>query len=307
MTSQIDLKYTLSICILTMNRKDQVLEAIQSCLDSVLPESTEFVIVDNGSSDGTGDIIKQYFELHPEYDYVYEFQQSNLGVGGGRSRAFEIASGKFLYFLDDDAIIAPESRADFFIKPIEFLRSHSQVASVTTRILDEVVKINRNDNISTKTLDDRPLAFYFLGGSHFLKKSAFAAPLYFPILYGSEELAPSIIAQDKGMVHVYFDDINIVHKPKINKWQEGTSALIDVMIKGIAIKHATKLILYPSIVYPILNLAHYLRCKKYIAKSPGAISRCQELVRETVEKNKHKKIKLTTVFRMYNNFGFSIF
>ena len=307
MTSQLDLKYTLSICILTMNRKDQVIEAIQSCIDSVLPEDTEFVIVDNGSSDGTGDIIKQYFELHPEYDFVYEFQQSNLGVGGGRSRAFGIASGQYLYFLDDDAIIAPESRADFFSKPIEFLQYYSQVASVTTRIQDDVVKINRNDNISTKTLGNRPLAFYFLGGSHFLKKSAFSIPLYFPILYGSEEMAPSIIAQDKGMVHVYFDDIKIIHKPKINKWQEGTSMLIDVMIKGIAIKHATKLILYPSIVHPILNLAHYLRCRKYLAKYPGAIDRCHELIRNTINENKHKKIKLSTIFRMYNNFGLSIF
>lgn len=290
-----------------MNRKDQVIEAIQSCIDSVLPESTEFVIVDNGSSDGTGDIIKQYFKLHPEYDYIYEFQQSNLGVGGGRSRAFEIARGQCLYFLDDDAIIAPESRSDFFIKPIKFIHNHSEVASITTRIIDDVIKNNRNDNISTKTLGNRPLAFYFLGGSHFLRKSAFTTPLYFSIIYGSEELAPSIIAQDKGMVHVYFDDIKIIHKPKINKWQAGTSMLIEIMIKGIAIKHATKLILYPSIIYPILNLAHYLRCRKYLAKYPGAIARCQELVRETVDKNEHKKIKLTTVFRMYNNFGFSIF
>ena len=52
--------YLLSIVILTMNRKEQVIEALESCMASKLPKDTEFVIVDNNSSDGTGDVIKTY-------------------------------------------------------------------------------------------------------------------------------------------------------------------------------------------------------------------------------------------------------
>ena len=36
-------EYLLSIVILTMNRKDQVIEALESCMASNLPEDTEFV------------------------------------------------------------------------------------------------------------------------------------------------------------------------------------------------------------------------------------------------------------------------
>lgn len=49
----------LSITFVTMNRSKQLENAINSCLMCNLPSETEFVIVDNASTDNTEEIIKK--------------------------------------------------------------------------------------------------------------------------------------------------------------------------------------------------------------------------------------------------------
>ena len=44
----------LSICVVTMNRANQLKEALESCLACELPIKTEFVIIDNASCDNKG-------------------------------------------------------------------------------------------------------------------------------------------------------------------------------------------------------------------------------------------------------------
>lgn len=300
-------KYTLSIAVLTMNRKKQVIEALNSCISSELPVDTEFVIIDNHSCDGTEEKVRDFFAVHSTFVFQYEYEEENLGVGGGRARAFDLARGKYIYFLDDDAIISEESKKIFFKEPIAYFEKNFCVASITTRIVDTILKESRNDSVSSYKIDGRPVIFKFLGGSHFLKKSAFESPLYFPIKYGSEEFAPSIIAQNKGYVHVYFEDIVVIHKPQINKWIEGSAYMENVLICGISVAYATKRILYPAIFFPLLKFAYRKRCSKYLKQYNGATMKANQLVEDILKSNKHKKIRILTVFRMYKKFGLTVF
>ena len=72
-------KYKLSICLVTMNRALQLKEAIESCLACDLPDKTEFVIIDNASTDGTETVIANFFQENP-YDYYYEKLSNNIRV-----------------------------------------------------------------------------------------------------------------------------------------------------------------------------------------------------------------------------------
>lgn len=51
----------LSIVVVTMNRAKQLKEALLSCIDCVIPEDTEFIIIDNASTDDTGSVISDFF------------------------------------------------------------------------------------------------------------------------------------------------------------------------------------------------------------------------------------------------------
>ena len=49
----------LSIAVVTMNRSIQLIEALDSCLTCNLPNDTEFVIIDNASTDDTEQKVKE--------------------------------------------------------------------------------------------------------------------------------------------------------------------------------------------------------------------------------------------------------
>lgn len=297
----------LSIVVITMNRSQQLIEALDSCMMCLLPKETEFIIINNASTDNTEDLIKNYMNKHLEYDFVYEKENENLGVGGGRSKGFEIARGEFLYFLDDDAIIDSECKNDFFCKSIDYLKRNELVASLTTKIYDEMLGHDRNVSVTSRSIDGLNCIFKYLGGSHFLRKSAFSTPLYFDISYGSEEYAPSIMAQDAGFFHVFDPSSRVIHKPKVNKWINGTDHMRFNQIRGAAVTYATKRILYPCLFTPVLWLGYTRRSHLYLKEYPGADKEAKDLARELIDSNKMKKIRVSTVLKMFMKFGLTVF
>lgn len=298
----------LTIAVITMNRCTQLIEALDSCIACQLPVNSEFIILDNASSDGTVGAISKYIELHPQVQLNYYYSSENLGVGGGRSFVFNKANGQYVYFLDDDAIIAAEYRTTFFIKSISFLDKHPQVASLTTQIYDEIFGVGRTQIASKKyDVDGLPMMYFFLGGSHFLRKDCFSKPLYFNITYGSEEYAPSIQAIDQGYVHVLDKSIGIIHKPKINKWADTSTHKREILIRSVAVVYATKRLLYPSVFYPILWVGYTKRKQMYLADYPSATKEADIMVQQIVRDNPCKKIRVSTVVNMYRKFGMTVF
>lgn len=292
-----------------MNRKTQVIEALDSCFASVLPDNTEFVIIDNNSNDGTSESIRKYFmqKMHSKYDWQYEYENTNLGVGGGRNRGFHLARGKYLYFLDDDAVISNECYNTFFQTTIRFLESNINIASITTKIKDMAWGCDRIPQISrTEKINGHSVIFRYAGGSHFLRKSAFNDPIYFNIKYGNEEDLPSIIAQEKGYKHVYFDNVYIIHKPLVNKWISGSDTNEVISRCSIAIGYATKTIIYPKIFKPILYLAYIKRCKLHLSSNESRII-CDKMVKEVIENNHYNKVSTRTVIRLFREFGLTVF
>ena len=297
----------LTIAVLTMNRSRQLKEAIESVIACKLPEETEIVVLDNASTDDTRTVIEEL----KNKSYVpieYYYSSVNTGVGGGRAKLFDYANGKYVYFLDDDAIISPECKDTFFIESLDYMDNNTNVASMTTQIYDEIFGFGRTDSFSDKIhIDGKPVMFKYLGGSHFLRKDCFDSPLYFNIKYGSEEYAPSIIAMDKGFYHVFNKDISIIHKPARNKWVDGSSDMRDVQIRYVAIIYATKKVLYPLIFLPILYLGYKKRSKMYLSIYPGAAKDAKKMVKEIVKENKCKKIRIMSVIKMFKTFGMTTF
>lgn len=79
---EVSTEMKLTIGLVTMNRERQVAEAIQSCLQSNLPNETEFVVVNNASTDSTETVVKSILDSSG-YPYVYYKTESNIGAGGG--------------------------------------------------------------------------------------------------------------------------------------------------------------------------------------------------------------------------------
>lgn len=92
---------TVSVIIPTFNRR----ELVQLAIDSVLSQTFqdyELIVVDDGSTDGTGQALNRYGH---RIRYVY---QDNAGESIARQRGVELSSGKYIAFLDSDDIWLPE-------------------------------------------------------------------------------------------------------------------------------------------------------------------------------------------------------
>ncbi|MBN1974458.1 MAG: glycosyltransferase [Sedimentisphaerales bacterium] len=93
---------TVSICIPTYNRKNYLRETIQSILDQTYKDY-EIVIVDDGSTDGTGQMVK---ELGISVTYYW---QENSGDAAARNKLIELAKGRYISFIDSDDLLMPDA------------------------------------------------------------------------------------------------------------------------------------------------------------------------------------------------------
>jgi len=76
---------------------------IEECIKSVLNQSyenTEMIIIDDGSTDNSENIIKKYTESFPFIKYIK--CNKNNGVWAARNIGLENANGRFISFLDAD-------------------------------------------------------------------------------------------------------------------------------------------------------------------------------------------------------------
>jgi|GEM_PF-854942 len=83
---------------------------LRECLDSVLNQTMddyEIIVINDGSTDRTGFIIADYQAAYP--DVVRAKFQENRGQGTARNRGVQIASGKYILFLDADDLLDPRT------------------------------------------------------------------------------------------------------------------------------------------------------------------------------------------------------
>lgn len=109
----------ISIVVPTHNHS----EFLNECLESVMNQTWknwECIIVNDGSTDNTAEIVQAWLEKDIRFKYV-EIQ--NSGVSAARNKGIGMASGEWILPLDSDDIINPQ----YLEKAIPFLTEENQV------------------------------------------------------------------------------------------------------------------------------------------------------------------------------------
>lgn len=301
------MEYKLTIGVITMNRATQLKEALESCLACDLPKATQFVIIDNASTDNTEQAVTEVLGSCG-YDYHYEKLPENLGVGGGRNYAFTRSCGEYIYVLDDDAVIDTQKNADFFLKAIKIMDEDPKIATLTSQIYDIVWGADRVEKCGPEIAPGIHLCTMFCGGSHFLRKAFFRDVPYLPNKYGYEEIPPSLRVMDAGMVNVFCPELLVIHKPAVNKWNFAEEKNQALLINGIASPYAIMKMMYPLICRPLLWAATQIRFHRSLRGIPNARKRFNAEIKEICSQYKiSDKIKLSTVWWMFKAFKLSAF
>lgn len=92
----------VTIGVSAYNRKDLLRLSLNSLLEQSYP-ACEIIVVDDGSSDGTGEMMKAEF---PQIKYIY---QENSGDPAAKNRAAREAAGEYIVFNDSDDLFLPDT------------------------------------------------------------------------------------------------------------------------------------------------------------------------------------------------------
>lgn len=95
----------ISVIMLTYNREKFIADAIKSIINQTFRDF-EFIIVNNGSKDMSGQIALDYAKDEPRIRVID--LPVNCGISAGRNRGLEFAKGDYITFIDDDDIAEPD-------------------------------------------------------------------------------------------------------------------------------------------------------------------------------------------------------
>lgn len=73
----------------------------------------EVVVVNDGSTDNTAEVVKTFMEEHPMMS-IRLIQQDNQGVSAARNRGLHEAKGEYVWFVDGDDLIHPSAIESLF-------------------------------------------------------------------------------------------------------------------------------------------------------------------------------------------------
>lgn len=130
------MSYLISFIIPVYNRKHILPRAINSILNSNFNDY-EIILVDDGSVDGSAELCKQYESDDTRFKAICLTE--NHGPGNARNKGIEIASGKWIYFLDSDD---------------EIITSSLEIVANKLYNLDENVSLIAIDSIWIQTNSD---------------------------------------------------------------------------------------------------------------------------------------------------------
>lgn len=113
----------VSVIIPAYNSSEYLIAAIESVLCQSY-KNIEIIVVDDGSTDNTKNVLASYIEKGLlSYNY-----QENQGPGSARNRGIRKAKGEYIAFLDSDDILLPDSVE----KRIAFFERQPDVAMIFT-------------------------------------------------------------------------------------------------------------------------------------------------------------------------------
>lgn len=122
----------ISVIMLTYNRETLVPRAIESMLNQTYRDF-EYIIVDNGSTDKSGEIADTYAARDPRLRVIHR-QRGNIGAG--RNTGLDQARGKYITFIDDDDWAEPDF-LKFLVELLEGGNADVAICGAADKAFDE--------------------------------------------------------------------------------------------------------------------------------------------------------------------------
>lgn len=179
-----------SIIIPTYNRSKILEKVLPAICRQDYPSSYEIIIVDDGSTDNTSEIVKS-LGLPPSCTYV---KLEKSGAARARNEGIKRAKGETIIFIDSDLIVAPS-----------FIKEHMRLQEKNDKLIvrGPVIHTHNLENLffEPKKITDISRAFFATGNTSVKKEYLIQAGLFDEDFteYGWEDLELGIRLKKLGL------------------------------------------------------------------------------------------------------------
>jgi len=116
----------LSVVVVSWNTRDHLERCLRALVEDATPLAREVLVVDNASSDGSGDLVRR------EFPSVRLFAEArNTGYAAGNNRGIRASEGAFVCLLNSDASVRPGA----LDRLVAFLRENPGYAAAAPKLL----------------------------------------------------------------------------------------------------------------------------------------------------------------------------
>ena len=136
----------VSIIIPTYNRAHLINETLNSVLKQTYT-NWECIIVDDGSTDNTSKILKDYCSKDIRFQYHQRPLNLLPGGNGARNYGFELSKGEFINWFDDDDVMLE----NFIYKKINAFKEHTKIVICSGSHVNENLKNPRDFDLKANT------------------------------------------------------------------------------------------------------------------------------------------------------------
>jgi glycosyltransferase involved in cell wall biosynthesis len=183
----------ISIIIPTYNYGSRITQALLS-IQNQNDNHIEILIIDDGSTDQTKDVICAFQTLHSNLNLHY-YYQTNKGASYSRNKGIDIARGKYLLFLDADDYLLPNALLRFrhaIVKNphADMIAAGSATFAEKTQIIKQqpfTKKLSNSPEINFKHYLRKKISLH--QGSCLYKKQVFARIRYPETIKNAEDVS----------------------------------------------------------------------------------------------------------------------
>ncbi|AZR74910.1 hypothetical protein BBF96_11420 [Anoxybacter fermentans] len=216
-----------SVIIPTYNRKAILEKTLKAITDQSVPnEIYEVIVIDDGSTDGTKEMVKKF---NHRIRYIY---QENKGRAAARNHGIRIARGEIIIFIDSDIVVNHT-----------FVEAHLQKHQKHEKAIVNGLVINTSNfedpRSEKRKLTDYSRASFATGNSSVRKKYLLKAGLFDEEFnqYGWEDLELGHRLLALGLIKIKANDaigyhynppVSLDHLPHMLKkeWERGKMAVL---------------------------------------------------------------------------------
>ena len=214
----------LSIIILTWNQRETTFACLQSLRSFIAQPDVEVIVVDNGSADGTVELLQNHFPT-----LTLLINKKNRGVASARNKGLRVAQGEYILILDNDTIANDEAIEGM----LSYMATHPQTGLCACKLVDETGQVqasfkafpsvwikmhnalNRNKHSSFTVVPiNQPFEpTYVIGACQLIRKKVAdeVGMLDERIFYGPEDADYCLRIAKKGFKIIYLPQYTIIH------------------------------------------------------------------------------------------------